>query len=210
MSQKNLIELAKRKYDSLPSHGNPSVPDQVSLVVSFLQSRKIWFRLSRNQTSGGCKDAASKRRRSGLIGIPVHDELKSILCDYEVDGKRRVAIAHCRASQRVDFSKLKRLLKARRKPQLIRLSDFGLKDDVIFGLVNPWFSLQRPDIYRLLSPAANWVQVFDKDLLRKSESPRTVMTNAGDRGWGIELYSKQLFSAILDEKNVGDFGRVPT
>lgn len=169
------------------------LPDAVSHVVQFLERRGIWFELSRNQPARSCRDAARKRHRLGHVGIPLRDEMKSFFGSYQDrDGTERLVIAHCRADRRLDLDAVATVLKATAPPARLGVDELR-KIGSAYGLVNP-FETWDPNAMdgRFLEPHAGVRQVFDEDLLVPLGTPGTVMTNAGDLTWAVELRADEL------------------
>lgn len=167
-----------------------AVPEEVQNAECFFLDLGLWYQLSRNEVAHGCEDAARKRRRGGQEGIPLRDELKSY-CGRVTGGPNDsvVVLAHCRADRMLDFGKLSDALAAHSVHRLPRdaLAAIGMA----YGRVNPfenWVAHCRA----AGTPAPPVVQVFDAGLVRPAGGARTVMTNAGDRTWAVELYAAQL------------------
>lgn len=68
-----------RKAESLLKSGEDEIPKNVLTIIQFCCKNNLGFILSRNIKVFSCKDARSNRVRLGHIGIPLFDELKSIV-----------------------------------------------------------------------------------------------------------------------------------
>lgn len=168
------------------------VPLAVRRVSAFLDKRGVWYKLSRNHPARSCRDAAHKRWRIGHEGIPLHDELKSYFGRMtNGDGTRQYVVAHCRADRLLDLDRLAKALDVVEAP--VRLEPEELEGlGLAYGLVNPFspWSLDG----QLLTSAL--LQVFDDDLLMPVGIPGTVMTNAGDLTWAVELHASALVNSL--------------
>jgi aspartate/glutamate racemase len=168
-----------------------AVPGPVERTVRFLAAAGIWFQVSRNREARSCRDAAHKRSRLGHEGIPLWDELKSYLGAYvDATGRRRYVMAHCRGDERLRFDALAAALGAAALPERLDEADMAAIG-MDYGLVNPFTPLQRAG-----DAVADVVQVFDAGLLRRIGIPGTMMTNAGDFTWAVELYPDELIARI--------------
>lgn len=178
--------------------GEHDLPVAVVRVADFLEERSVWFLLSRNEAARGCKDAAYKRNRLGHKGIPLHDEMKS---SFGRLGDGRYVVAHCRADRMLDADRLAKTLDAPHPPARLHKDEIqGL--GVAYGLVNPFIPWGL-DGQLLASPV---LHVFDDDLLEPVGIPSTVMTNAGDLTWGVELRVAELVATLPPAGvRVGDF-----
>ncbi len=189
-------DSAVRAARSLLREDELAVPAAVEQTARFLAERGVWFRLSRNAEAHSCRDAARKRQRLGHTGIPLRDEMKSFfgqVPERHGDGVRFV-VAHCRADRRLDLAALAAAIGSERLPERLaheELAAFGLA----YGLVNP-FEQWQPHALDGRFIHAPVLQVFDVDLLRRLGTPGTIMTNAGDLTWGVELRPEQLFDAL--------------
>jgi aspartate racemase len=170
------------------------VPDAVLQTARFLARRDIWFRLSRNREARSCRDAARKRQRLGHVGIPLRDEMKSYFGRASAGDALTYVMAHCRGDQEIDLEALAAAIGSSDAPARLthdELRSFGLE----YGLVNPfehWDAFELDGRF-LHAPV---LQVFDEDLLRPLGTPGTVMTNAGDATWGVELHAEELFNGL--------------
>lgn len=165
-------------------------PKSVKKIIEFVQSNKLWYCITWNHEAMSCADAANKRNRlGGEKGIPLCDELKSSIGYYLSNGEKKYLLIHCRGNQRIDDEKINSLLGSEyiRLPNEDLLTEFNCE----YGLVNPFFfGANFPDIE----------QVFDKSVLEEFFPPYTLMTNAGDKNWGIEIKPKELFNALKTTK----------
>jgi len=159
------------------------VPPAVRQTVKFLSSKGVWWQLSRNHEAFSCRDAARKRRRLGHEGIELWNELKSYCGLFRnATGHDQRFLAHCRGDRILDLGKLREALKAQGEPERLseeELARLGLR----YGLVNPFnhFEIDGPLL------ATPLLQVFDEELTSPHGVPGTMMTNAGDLTWGVEL-----------------------
>jgi aspartate/glutamate racemase/prolyl-tRNA editing enzyme YbaK/EbsC (Cys-tRNA(Pro) deacylase) len=169
-------------------------PKSVNRIIEFVQDNKLWYSLTWNHEAGGCADAAHKRNRlGGENGIPLCDELKSSIGYYISSNEKKYMLIHCRGNQMIDDDKIKSLLGSEyvRLPKEDLQSEFNCE----YGLVNPFFfGSNFPDIE----------QLFDKSVLDDFFPPYTLMTNAGDKNWGIEFRSRELVD-VLKTKRVAEF-----
>lgn len=157
------------------------MPDAVAEVQRWSQNKEITLHFTQNETAGSCTDACRKRMRRGEKGIPLGDELKSLVCSCETKDRQQMLVAvHCRANNRVHFGKLRRLVRdiMGGKPNITLMEPDMLqkKFRLRFGEVNPVLLETRSQ--------QSLLQVFDAGLLRRED---TLMTNAGVRTWGIEF-----------------------
>jgi aspartate racemase len=137
---------------------------------------------SRNERAESCRDAANKRYRLGHVGIPLCDELKSWFGSVRIKGRDQFVAVHCRADRLIDPAKLSACLEAEidvRRLESDRLVQLGMG----YGLVNPF----RDHVTVEGGERPALLQIFDSELLEPSGPPATVMTNAGDYGWAVEI-----------------------
>ncbi len=187
MMEKKLELLS---YNNFLLKGEIDIPVQVKKTISFFETKKLWFQLSRNLEARSCRDAANKRNRLGHIGIPLHDELKSYLGIYEnLNGKLCTAMLHCRGNQELDMHKVKAVLNS--KAEITRISSdemnnrFGLE----YGTVNPFMVSSAIHSNKI-------IQIFDGTVFNDLLPPYTMMTNAGDLSWGIEFMPRDLLNSL--------------
>ena len=169
--------------EALVPHGEP-IPEAVLHTKRFLDGLGVVARFSRNAEALSCRDAARKRHRLGAVGIPLHDELKSWFGRYvDAEGRCRRVMVHCRGDEELDLAAVTALLRARELERLDAdaLADLGAR----YGTVNPF----RADPI---------VHVFDRGLCERRGVPGTVMTNAGELTWAVELYADELVHAMGD------------
>jgi aspartate/glutamate racemase/prolyl-tRNA editing enzyme YbaK/EbsC (Cys-tRNA(Pro) deacylase) len=172
-----------KKASDLLRRGEAEVPEPVRRSESFLADIGIWYRLSRNSPAQGCRDAAQRRERLGHQGIPLWDELKSLAY---LDANGGLAIAHCRGDEELDTSLVQRVFGL----DQLELADDSTMDEIGLG-------------YGLVNPFASWTDsqlsvrhVFDEGLLTRFGVPGTMMTNAGERTWGVEFVAPDLIHAL--------------
>jgi prolyl-tRNA editing enzyme YbaK/EbsC (Cys-tRNA(Pro) deacylase) len=185
-SYKREVETACKM---LKAPAEKSLPEYVALTIQFCVENDIGFILSRNERALSCQDARSKRKRLGHVGIPLWDELKSIVFKGTDMGLReKVIIVHCRGNRKIDTKLLKPCCKLSRKPDIMSADELSNRFGMEYGIVNP-FLVQ-----------AKWeneiIHVFDKELLTPIVTyPGTMMTNAGNHTWGIEFAPELLIKA---------------
>lgn len=179
-----------------------SPPPAVARTTAFLSERDVWFALGRNHPARSCRDAARKRTRLGELGIPLWDELKSFFGMTQLAGGGQMhLVVHCRGDREVDLEHVRRTVGGAAPPT--RLDGAALAElGMAYGLVNP-FEPWGLDGQLLTAPV---LQVFDRDLLEPIGVPGTVMTNAGDLTWSVELHPAELVRA-LDHAIVADIAR---
>ncbi|HXE43758.1 MAG TPA: hypothetical protein VN635_01035 [Conexibacter sp.] len=177
-------------------------PPAVRRTAAFLSERGVWFLLGRNHVARSCRDAARKRTRLGELGIPLWDELKSFFgVAHRPDGGRLYLVVHCRGDRALDLDRVAESVGTAVPPTRLdppALAELGMA----YGLVNP-FEPWALDGQLLAAPV---LQVFDADLLRPIGVPGTVMTNAGDLTWSVELHAGEL-ARLLDHAIVADVSR---
>jgi aspartate racemase len=188
----------KQRPEDLLRPGETSVPPAVLQTVDFLSSRGVWCWLSRNHEAFSCRDAARKRRRLGHEGIELWNELKSYCGRFRnATGHDQYFLAHCRGDRILDLGKLREALKAQGEPERLGEEDLA-KLGLRYGLVNPF--KHKIDGPLLTAPL---LQVFDEELTKPLGVPGTVMTNAGDLTWGVELDVAKLIPEI-EHRRVAD------
>lgn len=198
MSEQTALETAAL----LLKTGEQAVPEHVRYTIRFLSNLgTVWFQLSRNSKATSCTDAANKRYRLGATGIDLHDELRSSLLSYKDAGNvEHFVLVHCRSDRQVDYTKLRKVLQCKRNPKRVNRSQvhaLGLS----YGTINPF------ETWKVSHPELVIRQIFDIELLETLGVPGTMMTNAGDRTWGIEFYAHELIKA-LPEATVADITKV--
>ena len=159
--------------------GAETVPGAVFHCASRIGNLGIWRRFSRNTAATSCLDAARKRDRLGHTGIPLWDELKSFLGEYsDAAGESRVFLAHCRGDRELDLDKVRHALEFTGEVRRV-LPEAAEGLGAAYGTVNPFVE-------------GDLVQVFDYELHKPLGVPGTVMTNAGDHTWAVELHPAEL------------------
>ncbi|HEY6806118.1 MAG TPA: aspartate/glutamate racemase family protein [Pyrinomonadaceae bacterium] len=157
-----------------------TVPSAVQKCSSRLRGLGVWHKFSRNESAMSCHDAARKRNRLGHKGIPLWDELKSFLGEFDEPGiGTHTFLAHCRGDRELDLELLAKALKFAGE---IRRVSFEVAQGLgaAYGTVNPM--LAETDV----------VQIFDYELHRALSVPGTVMTNAGNHTWAAEFDPAEL------------------
>jgi aspartate/glutamate racemase len=179
------------------------VPLAVQRTAQFLAQRGVWYLLSRNSAARSCRDAAHKRDRLGHVGIPLWDELKSFFGQATLrDGRQQFVVVHCRGDRLLDLERVQSSLDLAKPPERIEASNLETLG-MAYGLVNP-FESWTFDGQLLSTPV---LQVFDTDLLTPIGIPGTVMTNAGDLTWGVELRAQDLADR-LDHVSIGEVSMI--
>ncbi len=162
-------------------------PDRVKSSLEFLSSSKVWHLLSKNSVATSCLDAASRRNRLGVQGIPIYDELKT-LCVSTSNGEsfQQDYLLHCRAHLSFDLAAAQKLLGLQHP--LVKLEEGILTQrySMRYGTVNP-FSQQE-----------KFSHIFDFSVVKSLTPPHTMMTNAGDLSWAIEFRPDELISSLQD------------
>jgi aspartate racemase len=168
-----------------------TAPENVRQVDTSLHRREIWHVISRNSPVRGCVEAARQRRRLGQVGIPLCDELKSLVCvAVSSPSVVRYVILHARGHQTFDLDKVRGLLGV--SVQRLPSPDLFHEFDLEYGTVHPMAFGSRSDV----------VQVVDDTVLQPFYPPHTLMTNAGDLRYGLE-FRAELFQAMQNVR-IGD------
>lgn len=172
------------------------VPEAVQDTQEFLAGLDVWNMTASNanaREAHGCREAADSRGRLGEYGIPLWDELKSLalsVSSSELPSDSLVMV-HCRGDRQFDFDAIAKNLEVEaeniRPIEAEDLSKLGMA----YGLVNPFRKLN-----------AELIHLFDKDLLTELGIPGTVMTNAGERTWGVEFHARELFEKLPNSREV--------
>lgn len=174
----------------MPELATIDPPPSVRRTSAFLGELGVWFVLGRNPEARSCADAANKRARLGEVGIPLWDELKSFFGHVtRDDGHMQYFVVHCRGDRLLDLDRVADIVGG--APERVEggaLEALGMA----YGLVNP-FEPWALDGQLLTAPV---LQVFDRDLLTPIGLPGTVMTNAGDLTWSVELRAAELADAL--------------
>ena len=181
-------EVAKAN-SLLYAHEN-EIPVNVKTVIRFLSEHNIGFVLSRNIKVFSCKDARSNRLRLGHIGIPLYDEMKSIVFKgTREDGIECVIAAHCRGHLAIDKIKISKLCSLTSIPIIMPENELFERFKMEFGTVNPMLLEINSNGYV--------INVFDESLMEPMAIyPGSMMTNAGDHTWGIEFVPSFIIEAI--------------
>lgn len=184
------IEIEKAKK-LLHSHENDFLPRNVVKIIEFCISKRMGFILSRNVKVFSCRDARSNRYRLGHVGIPLYDELKSIIFKgHDYEGKEIVIIAHCRGHMQIDENKIASVYALNGLPKIMTEDEIKQRFEMDYGTVNP--------ILAEINSESAIMNVFDIGLTAPiSLCPGTMMTNAGDHTWGIE-FDPSLLTRIIN------------
>ncbi len=171
------------------------IPSNVKAADNLLNRLGVWHLFSRNHEAKSCRDAANKRLRVGSIGIPLDDELKSYLGTYiDKQGNKRLAVLHCRGSDALDMGKVRYCLEIEghfHRLEYAELQQFKLD----YGLINP-FQWENDDERLAVT------QVFDTSTLEDKGLPGTMMTNAGEHTWAVELRCSELIAALPQKHTI--------
>lgn len=188
------LEKELGKAISLLKDSESKIPESVKNVIQFCCDRNVGFILSRNIKVFSCKDARSNRVRLGHVGIPLFDELKSIVFVGKNNmGKEVIVAAHCRGHMNISVKRLMKLCEFQSLPIILPESDLKSRFGMQFGTVNPM----------LLDINSNGkiINIFDVSLTETMEQcPGTMMTNAGNHTWGIEFDPILLINSIYNSR----------
>jgi len=182
--------------------GERTLPPSVLEIGSFFERHGKWCLFGRNGKVLSCRDAANKRYRLGKLGIPLEDELKSFLGQFEQHGERCYVAVHCRGDQLLDMGKLRLAVGSSGHLERLVASDSSEEASDLYGLVNPF----------LLAKGLNGkpvLQVFDQAVLEYRGLPNTMMTNAGDRTWSVEFRLQDVIEALGESALVADVTEAP-
>ncbi len=171
--------------------------------LAFLATVGVWHRISHNPPVRSCADAAGQRRRLGNVGIPLCDELKSLMCAYtSPDRQRRYVLVSCRAHQQIDLDKCAVVLGA--PVQRIDEDELRAVFGAEYGTVTPFAFAGQPHVH----------QFVDETVLETFFSPYTMMTNAGDLERAVEFRPAEtvaaLPSVVVCDIVVDEHRRVPS
>lgn len=169
-------------------------PENVKAIIQYCVENKIGYLLSKNQYAGTCRDARSKRYRLGHVGIPLYDELKSIVgVTVDKNGSDFFIAMHCRGHMEIDFKAVQSVLGLENEIQILSEELLDQKYGLEFGIVNP--------ISLCVNSLGSLLQIFDCGLLTPiSKYPGTMMTNAGNHYFGIEFDIAQVIKSIPQHK----------
>jgi len=167
------------------------IPDRIRTTLDFLNNHQLWCIISRNTAATSCRDAARRRNRLGNVGIPLSDELRTVcMVYYDTKGDRHYILLNCRAHLHFDLKKVHKVLNAHPKRPLARLSPEELNRIFYseYGTVTPFVNMKKIRY-----------QLFDESLLQSNYPPYTMMTNAGDHTWAVELKPDLLVDALKNQ-----------
>jgi aspartate/glutamate racemase len=174
-------------------------PARVRASLEFLRGQGVWHVVSRNSTATSCKDAASRRVRLGATGIPLYDELKSMLCAVQQPaGLPQALLVHCRAHVQLDLLAVQKLLGSEFVPQRVGIAELARFSTAQYGTVNPFSDVQ------------DFVQVFDEGVLDEYTAPHSMMTNLGDLTWAVEFKPADLMRGLRAQGSRVEVGAVTT
>jgi len=181
-------EIARAK--TLLYYNEVEIPVNVLTVISFCCEHHFGFILSRNIKVMSCKDARSNRVRLGHTGIPLFDELKSIVfIGVDEQGNKIIIAAHCRGHMNININKIVDICSLVSTPTILPEDELSARFGMVFGTVNP--------MLLAVNSGNTVINIFDIGLTEPvAECPGTMMTNAGNHTWGIELEPNLLIKAI--------------
>jgi aspartate racemase len=184
------IEFELKKAEKLVNDNEGGVPKNVISIVKFCCTNGIGVILSRNVKVLSCKDARSNRIRLGHKGIPLFDELKSIVFrSYDKDGKEIIVASHCRGHMNIITDRLIKIFSLSKEPEILPEEELKSRFGMQFGTVNP--------ILLDLNSNGTIINIFDSSLTKPlAKCPGTMMTNAGNHTWGIEIDPSALIPKI--------------
>lgn len=161
------------------------VPTAVGRCLSALRQRGIWHVCSCNPPVGGCAEAAANRYRLGRVGIPLYDELKSLmLAVAKPNGQRSYVLLHTRGHQRVDLGKASSI--AGGEVSFVPERELKARFDAAYGTVTPLLPSDAEDV----------VQIVDHTVVSDLFPPYTMMTNCGHHEFAIEFRAPELFDSL--------------
>lgn len=181
------LELAYTNARRLLAPDEDDLPKGVKTTLRFCVAHNLWHLLSRNPPVTSCRDAAARRHRLGYVGIPLSDELRSYLAEFvDESGSTSYAVLHCRGNQSFDFEKLSKIdLLHGRSLTKANVSEIS-ETEIGYGLINPFTSPE------LLGNRRKTIQIFDNATVTEPGETQTMITNAGERTWGIEFNPEEL------------------
>jgi len=168
------------------------LPQNVDEIIRFCASKNMGVILSRNEKATSCKDARTKRFRLGHIGIPLFDELKSVVFKgYGRDGNEKIIATHCRGHMDIVVDRIAEICVLKEAPKVMESEELKERFNMDYGTVSP--------ILIEINSKNTIINIFDISLTYPLAcSPGTMMTNAGEHTWGIE------FDPILLIKNINN------
>lgn len=161
------------------------VPSQVARALQTLSRHGVWHQSSRNPPVRSCADAARHRRRLGGIGIPLCDELKSLVFAYDgSSASTGYVVVHSRGHQRIDMDKAAKVAGG----PLRSVADDELIDALgaSYGTVTPLLLWGLGDVRH----------VVDDTVVTPFYPPYTMLTNSGHREHAVEFRPTELFAAL--------------
>jgi len=179
-----------KRATALLNQTEDCIPPSVNQIIKHCVDNGVGFILSRNDKALSCKDARSKRYRLGHIGIPLYDELKSIvfkgIC---LDGTECIIAAHSRGHMSIDEHRLIELCRISASLSIMPEEELKERFGVEFGTVNP--------ITLEINSNGFVLNVFDTSITQTmSINLDTMMTNAGNHTWAIEFNPDALMKSI--------------
>lgn len=168
-------------------HPHERRPERVRRSERFLRDHGVWHLMSVNPPVRSCGDAAQHRHRLGSVGIPLCDELKSLLyaCDTDAGGRGYVLL-HCRGHQHVDLEKVAAAVGS--GVTAVLADELAHRFGLEYGMVAPFLLAGDPGVRH----------VVDDTVLARFFSPYTMMTNAGDLRHAVEFRPRELFEVVPD------------
>jgi aspartate racemase len=170
-----------------------TLPENVRRIIKLCTDKNIGFILSRNIKVLSCRDARSNRNRLGHIGIPLYDELKSIVFKgKDKIGNEKIIAAHCRGNMCFNLEAIAKICDLSGNPCIMDNDELNDRFGMSLGIVNPFiFDACFSQIV---------VNIFDDSLkIYITKCPGTMMTNAGEYTWGIEFDSNLVVEKISNK-----------
>lgn len=186
------------------------VPIPVQKTIQLLSEVDAWFRITRNHKAESCADAASKRRRLGKVGIPVHAELRTYLGGaIGPDGNPLIVMTHTRGDDELDLKLIEGSLRTRSPIHRLTIEEVKrLNLGMGYGLINPFIGAEvipHQGKYGGKAIRSPFTQVVDLDVLNSPTVPNTMMTNAGDYTWGVEFCPIEITDLLSPRSREGCF-----
>lgn len=165
------------------------IPSKSLKIANFFKDNDLWFQLSRNTSKAfNCLDASKKRIKNGIAGIPLCEELKSLLFTSDRN-TTTFFMLHCRANLNFSWNAVKNILGT---TTIIQTTNDELKkNDLLHGTVNPFVFTMN---------GYKTIHFFDTRCISSEtddQNADTMMTNAGDLEWGIEFNPNELINFYL-------------
>ena len=180
-----------------------SLPKNVIKIIKFCVDKGIQLTLSRNAKVLSCKDARNNRLRLGHVGIPLYDELRSIVFKgFTKTGEEKIIAVHCRGHMIISENRLVEICDLNNFPAIMDSCELKDRFGMDLGTVNPFMTL--------INSNESVINIFDNGLTEPiTFFPKTMMTNAGVHTWGIEFdpvllinsFKEKIIDCVAVEKN---------